>query len=100
MEYWVTIAIPTSDKALAESIFDALAQKHPEARAVMDVELAAGRTSFVLCVDAEDPLVASSAGVAACGGALEHSAPIAPRRPTSSTCTWKSRPMTSFRALS
>jgi hypothetical protein len=63
MEYWVTIAIPSADQALAEAIYVALVQQRPEAGAVMDIELAKGRTSFVLGIEAGHPLAASTRGV-------------------------------------
>jgi hypothetical protein len=63
MEYWVTIAIPNAEETLAESILEALTRKNPETCAVMDLELASGRTSFVLGIEADNPLAASSAGV-------------------------------------
>jgi hypothetical protein len=70
MEYWVTIAIPNAEEALAESILAALTRKNPDTGAVMDLELASGRTSFVLGIEADDPLAASSVGVEVFGKAL------------------------------
>jgi hypothetical protein len=70
MEYWVTIAIPNVEEAVAESVFEALTRKNPETRAVMDIELGSGRTTFVLGIEADDPLAASSVGVEVFGEAL------------------------------
>jgi hypothetical protein len=60
MEYWVTIAIPAADESFAAPILEALDGTHPEVGAVMDLRLPDGPTSFVMRVDAPDPVAASS----------------------------------------
>jgi hypothetical protein len=44
-------------------IFDALVDQYPDARTVMDIALAEGRTFYVLGVDADDAHDASATGV-------------------------------------
>jgi hypothetical protein len=63
MEYRVTIAIPTADESHSETIYEALARHRPEAGPVMDIDREQARTSFVLGLEAEDPLAASAAAV-------------------------------------
>src|SRR3954451_15857434 len=62
MEYWVTIAIPNVEEALAEAIFEALIHEDAESGAVRDIELASGRTTFVLGIEGDEPLGGSSVG--------------------------------------
>src|SRR3954451_17912359 len=100
MEYWVTIAIPNVEEALAEAIFEALIHEDAESGAVMDIELASGRTTFVLGIEADDPLAASSVGVEVFGEALAGAGAHRSDWSRSSTCTRSSHPTTSFRGPS
>jgi hypothetical protein len=63
MEHSVTIAIPKTSEEFVMPIFDTLVDQYPDARTVMDVALAEGRTYYVLGVDADDAHDASAAAV-------------------------------------
>jgi hypothetical protein len=63
MEHWVTIAIPETSESFVMPIFEALVEQCPDARTVMDIAVAEGRTHYTLGVDAADAHDASAAAV-------------------------------------
>jgi hypothetical protein len=63
MDYRVTIAIPESDDAAVEAIFDALLEVAPASGPVMGQTVPDGPTDYVMTFEADDVLLASTTAV-------------------------------------